>query len=371
MQLNDVALVHPLALGGEGPSVVVKDCFDIAGTVTGIGSEAYSDALPAESNARVIENVLNAGCRIIGKANMHELAFGMTGVNNFYGTPVNPRWPELIPGGSSSGSAVAVAAGWCDFAIGTDTGGSIRQPATCCGVFGFKPTFGRLSHAGIKGSNSSLDCAGPIARDIDMIETAMKAMDPSFFADNLQRKPRIGRINISSKLGPEILHLLRSFASLPVVELKSLDAAFDAAMIIIGYETALEYGHLLDTRSPLGEDVALRLGEARKITEQSVSRAEVVRKQFCKQVDELLLNFDALLLPAMPDIPPTINSVRNKRSVLWTTQFLRPFNLSGHPAITIPFLSKNGWPVGMQLVGKKNEDAKLCAIARQLKHTSI
>lgn len=148
-----------LVIGVDGgPTVAVKDCLDIAGHVTRCGSAAYADAAPALTNSAVVDRLLEAGCRIVGKTRLHEIAYGMTGVNAYEGTPVNPRWPDRIPGGSSSGSAVAVAAGSVDFAIGTDTGGSVRQPAICCGVIGFKPTFGRVDRRGALPAVSSLDC---------------------------------------------------------------------------------------------------------------------------------------------------------------------------------------------------------------------
>ena len=137
-----------LDLGGAGPSVLVKDVIDIEGFPTVAGSKARRDVAPADRHADVVVILLSAGCRIVGKAKMHELAFGVTGINEWAGTPPNPAYPDLIPGGSSSGSASAVAAGLCDFSIGTDTGGSIRVPAACCGIVGLKPTFGRLSRRG-------------------------------------------------------------------------------------------------------------------------------------------------------------------------------------------------------------------------------
>lgn len=144
-------LTLPLDLGGDGPHVAVKDVIDIAGTPTRAGSRAFADRPAAPTHARVVQSLLDAGCRIVGKTNMHELAFGMTGVNDWTGTPVNPRYPHLVPGRSSSGSATAVAAELCDWALGTDTGDSIRVPAACCGIVGLKPTFGRLSREGLIG----------------------------------------------------------------------------------------------------------------------------------------------------------------------------------------------------------------------------
>lgn len=158
--MADAHLILPLDQGGDGPRVAVKDVIDIAGTPTRAGSRALADRPAAATHARAVQHLLDAGCRIVGKANMHELAFGMTGVNDWTGTPVNPRYPNLVPGGSSSGSATAVAAGLWDWALGTDTGSSIRAPAACCGVVGLKPTFGRLSRHGLTPENSSLDCVG-------------------------------------------------------------------------------------------------------------------------------------------------------------------------------------------------------------------
>ena len=124
----------------------------------------------------MVKNILKADCEIIGKTNLHELAFGITGINHAFGTPINPKYPELIPGGSSSGSAAAVAAKQADFTLGTDTGGSIRMPAACCGVYGLKPTFGRVSRKGVYPPSSSLDCVGPFANSVEMIEKPCKLL---------------------------------------------------------------------------------------------------------------------------------------------------------------------------------------------------
>jgi len=160
-------LVEELNLGtAGGVTVAVKDCIDIAGYPTKSGSGALADRGPAKRHADVVEGILQGGGLIVGKANMHELAYGVTGINRVFGTPVNPRFPTFIPGGSSSGSAAAVAAGLARIAIGSDTGGSIRMPATCCGVFGLKPTFGRISRRGCEPAETSLDCIGPFAQDV-------------------------------------------------------------------------------------------------------------------------------------------------------------------------------------------------------------
>src|ERR1700722_17061924 len=145
----------------DGPSIALKDTIDVAGYPTTAASRALLDTPPAQSHADVVDRLLAQGWRVVGKTNMHELAFGMTGINDFTGTPRNPQDVTRIPGGSSCGSAAAVGLKLADAALGTDTGGSIRGPAACCGVAGFKPTFGRLSRRGVAPRESSLDCVGP------------------------------------------------------------------------------------------------------------------------------------------------------------------------------------------------------------------
>ena len=166
---------------GEGElTFAVKDSLDIAGFPTRAGSPVLQDAPPAVRHAAVVEALLDNGCQLRGKTTLHELAFGVTGINPHSGTPRNPHYPQLIPGGSSSGSAAVVAAGEVDFAVGTDTGGSVRMPAACCGVAGLKPSFGRLSRAGVMPTESSLDCVGLFARDIATLRQALaKALGES------------------------------------------------------------------------------------------------------------------------------------------------------------------------------------------------
>lgn len=134
--------ISRFTLGSGALTFAAKDTLDIAGYPTRAGSPVLQDAPEATAHAAVIQQLLDSGCQLRGKTTLHELAFGVTGINAWSGTPINPRYPALIPGGSSSGSATVVAAGEVDFAIGTDTGGSVRMPAACCGIVGLKPTWG-------------------------------------------------------------------------------------------------------------------------------------------------------------------------------------------------------------------------------------
>ena len=370
------AFVATFELGVQSDvTVAIKDCLDIAGMVTRCGSEALKDSAPAKTNSTVVERLLASGCKIVGKTRMHELAYGMTGINLFEGTPINPRWPDRIPGGSSSGSAVAAAAGLVEFAIGTDTGGSVRQPAICCGVIGFKPTFGRVDRTGAKPAESSLDCIGPFARNISTIERAMSAIDPSFEAERLNRAPRIARLRLDDKIDPVMAEAALAVSAgedgvVEDVELDLLDDAFRAGMTIIARETLLANFDLLESGTPLGEDVAKRLEGARAVTDADMTAAEDIRRRFTAQVDAVLENHDILLTPALPIAPPLLNETRDPSKVLTLTRYLRPFNLSGHPAIVLPVTASNGLPSGVQLVAGKGQDAFLCALARRLIETN-
>lgn len=367
----ETAFTSMLALGAEGgPTVAIKDCLDVAGHVTRCGSAAYADAAPALTNSAVVNRLLDAGCRIVGKTRLHEIAYGMTGVNAFEGTPVNPRWPDRIPGGSSSGSAVAVAAGSVDFAIGTDTGGSVRQPAICCGVIGFKPTFGRVDRRGALPAASSLDCIGSLARTIDMIDRAMAIIVPDYRTETLTSAPHLGWLATDEIDDREMIeaHLALSMAGMvtQTVHLPDLDDAFRAGMAIIARETLDANRTLQEAGAPFGMDIRLRLEGARAISDAVVAAAEDIRGTFTQSVDNCLSEIDVIVTPALPQAPPLLSEAADPAKVLPLTRYLRPFNLSGHPAIVLPAVTSTGLPSGIQLIARKGADARLCAIARWL-----
>lgn len=362
-------LVADLALGGpdDGSAlrVVVKDCIDIAGWPTMCGSRAFADAAPAAENADVVVRMLDAGCRIVGKANMHELAYGVTGANAFTGTPVNPDFPDRIVGGSSSGSAAAVAAGMVDFAVGTDTGGSIRMPAACCGIFGLKPTFDAVSRKGASPSQSSLDCIGPFARDMAMLIRAARIMIPGFAEAEAPSSLRLARIDCENDADiDEAVDgvLTRLGAAVHAVALDEFGAAFRAGITIMQFEMAALFGHLVGT-GLLGADIDARLAAAAKVAPEAVAEAEAVRARFTAAVDAVLGEYDALVLPTLPSVPPTLAEAQDPATALRLTELVRPFNVSGHPAITLPTRAAQGLPAGLQIVTRKGADACLCAIA--------
>ncbi|CAN7306762.1 amidase family protein [Phenylobacterium sp. LjRoot225] len=358
-------MTEVLGIGGPGLRVAVKDCIDIAGTRTGLGSRARTDVAPARRNADVVEALLAAGCRVVGKAAMHEFAYGVTGLTPDGEGPLNPGFPDLIPGGSSSGSAAAVAAGLADFALGTDTGGSVRMPAACCGVFGLKPSFGRLSRAGVTPAESSLDCVGLLAGRAGMLAEAMAMLDPSICAVGEASGSTLGLL--ATDADPEVAAAVAAAAlasglALRPATLAGLAEAFDAGLTIIAAEAWAAYGrHVEDPR--LGRDVAARLSAAARIGPSEVAAAEKVRRAFTVEVDRALEAVDALVLPTLPTFPPTRAQAADASAILRITALVRPFNLSGHPAISIPLRAPSGRPIGLQIVGRKGEDERLCVLA--------
>lgn len=363
-------ITHSLSLGQDGPTVLVKECLGIAGLATRCGSAAFADAPAETEHAHIVGALLSAGARITGTVTMHELAFGVTGVNAFAGTAPNPGWPDRIPGGSSSGSAAAVAAGLADFAIGTDTGGSVRQPACCCGVFGLKTTFGAIDRRGAIPRASSLDVIGPFAATAPMLTRAASMMLPDFTALSIDT-PRLARVALPEEVSvaPEVTAALDAALSgidMGTALLPSFAEAYRAGLTVINYELASEFGQLARSNATLGADVQSRIRAALAVTPAQMAEAEEIRARFTAEVDAALEGVDALVLPTMPTVPPTLDQATDPRALIPLTLLVRPFNLSGHPAVTLPIRTADGLPAGIQLVAAKGDDARLCALAETL-----
>jgi len=355
--------------GGRAPlwglPISVKDCFDLAGAPTSCGTKFYRDLNgPAKRDSWLVEQLRAAGAVITGKTHLHPLAYGITGENPDFGDCVQPGHPSGLTGGSSSGAAASVLEGSAVAAIGTDTGGSIRIPATCCGILGLKPTYGRVSRVGVVPAESSLDCVGPFARDIATLERAMSLIDGAFVREAPPEAARLGLVEVTADL--QVAAALRAALGrldIPVtpINLPSFDEAFTAGIEIIAAENWAAYGHLLD--AGLGADVRKRLAAAQAVTRGAVSAAEAVRRRFRDEVDAALQTVTALVLPTMPDVPLQLAAAEDAEAALRMTAFVRPFNVSGHPALTLPLLTAAGMPAGLQLVGRRNGDAALCALA--------
>ena len=356
----------------DAPSIAIKDSIDIAGYATTAASRAFADAPPAARHADVVQRLLDAGWRITGKTNMHELAFGMSGINDFCGTPRNPQDAARIPGGSSSGSASAVGLGLVDAALGTDTGGSVRGPAACCGVIGLKPTFGRVSREGVVPRETTLDCVGPFARDMKTLVDVMLAIDPSFDAGRARRDVANARIAMPDVEADDEIKaavagaVTRSGLSARNVRLELMNDAFAAGLAVINAETWRAFGHLVDS-GKLGADIEARLRAAANTQAGDLESAELVRRAFTDEIDRMLDDADVLILPTLPKLPITIEAARAGASLIAMSSLIRPFNLSGHPALSIPVpVAGSPLKAGLQIVGRKGDDETVCAVAAHI-----
>ncbi len=265
---------------GPGVRLAVKDLIDMAGEPTTAGCRAVAArARPAERDAACMAGARAAGARIVGRTNLHELALGVTGINPWYGTPVNPLDPTRVPGGSSSGSAVAVATGEADVAYGSDTGGSVRIPSACCGTAGLKTTFGRIPLAGVWPLSPSFDTVGPMARDVAGLVTGMQLLEPGFSLAPLGAGDTIevGRLPIDAD--PAITAAIDDALALVGWRCRELAVpGWDAALTHAGLLLVVEAWQsdralVLDDPDGIGEEVRSRL-ELGSSFEDSVVRAQ-------------------------------------------------------------------------------------------------
>jgi amidase len=364
---QNTGFIQQFKRGGDGPTVVIKDSIDVAGYPTGMGSRAYADASNAITDAACVAALASAGFSLVGKSALHELALGATGINPWQGTPFNSRYPEYVPGGSSSGSAALVGAGLVEIGVGTDTGGSVRVPAACCGVIGLKTTFGLIDHAGVYPLDSTLDCIGFFARDAALIEQCVEACAPKAPPS----RSKIRSIGLLSLPGDEdVKTALALFGAaqgvaIVAVDLDEIEAAFDAGFTILAMEAWAGAGHLTG-KGLLHADLEARLCVAASIAAEEFSAAERERVRFRAAVDQLLTKVDVIALPTLAEPPPTLEQGALATSGISLTRYVRPFNLSGHPAIAIPLNRADNTPASLQLVGRYGDDRTLCQLAQAI-----
>ena len=324
------------ATPGPGLRVAVKDLIDVAGLPTTAGSRAIAErATPAAADAPCLAGLRAAIARgqacLAGKTNLHELAYGISGINAYFGTPVNPLDPLRVPGGSSSGSAVAVASGEADVAYGSDTGGSIRIPAACCGVAGLKTTWGRIPLTGVWPLAPSMDTIGPMARDVAGLIAGMKLLEPGFSAG--EPAPRVvGRVVIGAD--PIIDHAVDAALAatgweVVQVSLEGLDRATVAAMTVLDAEAWASDGGYADAApDKIGRDVLARLREASTITPAAVGAARQDAVRWRATLASLWERVDLLALPTLLGFPPTLDKSREMVRIRGLTS---PVNLAGVP----------------------------------------
>ena len=358
-----------------GIRLAVKDLIDMAGVPTTAGSHALAaTAVPAAADAPCLAGARAARVAIVGKVNLHELAFGASGVNHYFGTPVNPLDPRRVPGGSSSGSAVAVADDDADIAFGSDTGGSIRIPAAFCGVTGLKTTHGRVSLAGVWPLAPSLDTVGPMARDVAGVAAGMTLLEPGFTLD-APPAVRVGRVRPAGYDVDPLIDtaidsaLVRSGLEVSEIALPGWLTARKAAGVIIDAEAAESNRALLDdpaSRDLLGAEVRARLAEGAAATPAQRANARTVQSTWRDAMSRALAEVDVLVLPTVPFFPPVLEDAASKQYTIFTN----PVNLSGNPALALPVPSADRLPASLQIIGPANSEALLLATAAIIEATA-
>lgn len=350
---------------GKGLRLAVKDLIDVAGVPTTAGCRAVADvAEPAAADATCLAGARRAEqegrLRIVGKTNLHELAFGVSGVNPWFGTPVNPLDPSLVPGGSSSGSAVAVATGEADVAYGTDTGGSVRIPSACCGTTGLKTTWGRVPLEGVFPLAPSLDTVGPMARDVAGVITGMTLLEPGFAPDPIA--PRVvGRVRLPcDPVIDDAIDAALARAELEVheIELPGWEEAQSAATTILLAE-AWDSDHAILERDPagVGADVAQRLRRGAGVSRDDVAVARAIQGWWQAELGRAFERVDLIALPVLSAFPPPLERAAEVLSIRCTL----PVNLAGVPALALPVPTRGRLPASLQLVGPPNSEERLVA----------
>ena len=369
----------------HGIPIAHKDLMWTKGIRTTSGSKLFADFVP-DRDAAVVKKLAAAGSVMIGKAGLHELAYGITSDNPHFGTIRNPRNREHSPGGSSGGSAVAVATGMAFVATGTDTGGSIRVPASFCGITGLKPTYGLIDRSGVQPLGLSLDHVGPMARTVGDVRLAFQAM--SHGARSTSAPAALGEIRVGlpenfyfENVAPEVKAAVHDAAQraeklgarvIPV-RVPDIEALNTAGIVILLSEAAAVHQAQHHRRGDFGADVLALLDQGSLIPAVDYVNAQRQRKELVAQFHALFRNIDGLFTPATPITAPRIGQTEimldgaRYDTRMLTTRFARGINVLGFPALSIPCGSSlQGLPIGLQMIARPFEENLLLALGEAL-----
>jgi aspartyl-tRNA(Asn)/glutamyl-tRNA(Gln) amidotransferase subunit A len=355
------------APGGDGIRLAVKDLFDTAGVRTTYGSAIYADHVP-DTTAVAVERLEAAGYVSVGKANLHEFACGITSENEHFGWVPNPLRDDRTPGGSSGGCAAALVEGSADAALGSDSGGSVRIPAACCGIAGFKPTYGLVPAAGCFPLAPSFDHVGPLARDVAGCEAMMAVLAPGFAA---APEPPLGelRVGIAWLEGAERLvracveRAAATLGSVVALGLPSPSATypqFSREAADVHRERFAAHG------DRYGENVATKVARALEVSAEAAAAAAAARERYRQGVAEVAAGLDLIVTPTLEMVAPArgIGDLALRDRMIKLTY---PFNATGAPALALPCgTAEDGLPASVQLVGRHGEDAAVLAAGRAL-----
>ena len=362
-----------LALPDDPPAgipLAVKDLFDTAGLATTYGSALFTEHVPA-STAPAIAALEAAGYGIVGKTNLHEFAYGVTSENPHFGVVPNPLSPDRVAGGSSGGNAAALALGAAVIALGSDSGGSIRIPAACCGIVGFKPTFGLVSLDGCFPLAPSFDHAGPMARDVSSCEQALEVLVPGFEPQELaslaELSVGVAWVDDAEPLvRARVLEAVDRFTrprTISVPRAEGIGRLFMREVADVHRELYAENGELY------GEDVRIKVERCLEVSEVEADEAARRRDGYREAMEDAFDGLDLLLTPTLAVVAPRIGEGGigdlDVRERLIANTF--PFNAVGYPALALPCgAAEEGLPASLQVVGRPGADALVLAAGRLL-----
>ena len=363
-----------------GLTFAVKDCFHIAGVPTGFGQPDWLASQPVpKATANVVQHLLAAGASMTAKAHCDELCYSLTGENVHHGTPANVNAPGRIPGGSSNGSAAAVAGSLVDFAIGTDCGGSVRIPASYCGILGIRPTHGRISLEGAIPFGPSFDVAGWFAGDAAILERVGEVLlgpDPTPAAPRrlvlLRDAFDLVEPAVESALWPAVECLRRLLPERVELDMSGSRLAdwFEVFKTIQASEVWGNHGAWIQSAKPaLGPGIKERMAWASSLQSEAVAEARAARRDIEASVRALLRPGDVLCLPSSPRVAPLLNSPIDKIEVEYREQAMRLLciaGLNGLPQISLPLASIDSLPLGLSIAGPRGSDRGLLALATSL-----
>ena len=355
-----------------GIRLAVKDLFDTGGLETTYGSAIFAGHVPRET-ATAVRLLEGAGYANVGKTNLHEFAYGTTSENPHFGDVPNPRHPGRVAGGSSGGSAAAIAAGLADAALGTDSAGSIRIPAACCGIVGHKPTHGLVPLDGCWPLAASFDTGGPIAADVETCERVLQALAPAFEPAVLESLEElevgVAWTELADPLVRErVEEAVARFPRSRRVEVPLVPAETSAVFM---REVADVHRELYaESADAYGEDVRVKLERCFTVRDAEAERAERLRDDYREQVEAALEGLDLLLTPTLPIVPPRLARGATPgdfdvREAL--IRFTYPFSSLGWPALALPCgTAEEGLPASLQIAGPAGADALVLAAGRLL-----
>lgn len=366
------ARLAPLGSGPlDGLSFVAKDLLDVAGYVTGGGNPHWASRhRPAATSARAVDCLLRAGATLVGKTITDELAFSLEGENEHYGTPINPRAPDRLPGGSSSGSAVAVAAGLADLGLGTDTGGSVRVPASFCGLFGWRPSHGRVSMDGVVRFAPSYDTVGLLAGDAKRLQLGAQCLLGTPTASVAQCRLLVAS-DAFELAEPEAASVLADAAkALGAVEEVRVfggrpDDFRDAYVTLQGLDIAREHSDFLNNDPIFGSTIKPRFDGVSALDPADGMRWRGWRAETTVRLRQLFPPGTFLVLPAAPSIAPR-RFLRGEAAGRFYDAALTLGSVAGHaglPALSLPVATLHGCPLGLSIVSGPGEDESLLALA--------